>query len=92
MVSSAAKEVIIGDDHPIVLIGERINPAGKKKLAESLVKYSGGLIKDKNQASYIILGIIAIIIIISIFLFHNTFSSLSPEEFKELQNKEGIIP
>lgn len=29
-VSSVAKEVIIGYDRPTVLIGERINPAGKK--------------------------------------------------------------
>jgi 5-methyltetrahydrofolate--homocysteine methyltransferase len=35
-VSSPAKEVIIGDDQPTVLIGERINPAGKKKLTEAL--------------------------------------------------------
>lgn len=35
-VSSPAKEVIIGDGQPTVLIGERINPAGKKKLAEAL--------------------------------------------------------
>jgi 5-methyltetrahydrofolate--homocysteine methyltransferase len=35
-VASPAKEVIIGDDQPTVLIGERINPAGKKKLAEAL--------------------------------------------------------
>src|SRR3989337_1228230 len=35
-VSSATKEVIIGDSHPTVLIGERINPSGKKKMAEAL--------------------------------------------------------
>jgi 5-methyltetrahydrofolate--homocysteine methyltransferase len=35
-VSSPKKEVIIGDDRPTVLIGERINPSGKKKLAEAL--------------------------------------------------------
>jgi 5-methyltetrahydrofolate--homocysteine methyltransferase len=35
-VSSLTKEVIIGDGRPTVLIGERINPAGKKKLAEAL--------------------------------------------------------
>src|SRR4030042_1624818 len=35
-VSSPTKEVIIGDDQPTVLIGERINPAGKKKLGEAL--------------------------------------------------------
>ena len=36
MLSSATREVIISSDRPTVLIGERINPAGKKKLAESL--------------------------------------------------------
>ncbi len=35
-VSSPTKEVIIGDDQPTVLIGERINPAGRKKLQEAL--------------------------------------------------------
>ena len=35
-VSSPGKEVVIGDNRPTVLIGERINPTGKKKLAESL--------------------------------------------------------
>jgi 5-methyltetrahydrofolate--homocysteine methyltransferase len=35
-VSSSGKEVIIGDSQPTVLIGERINPAGKKKLVEAL--------------------------------------------------------
>ncbi len=34
--TSATKEVIISDERPTVIIGERINPAGKKKLAESL--------------------------------------------------------
>jgi 5-methyltetrahydrofolate--homocysteine methyltransferase len=35
-VSSPTKEIIIGDGQPTVLIGERINPAGKKKLTEAL--------------------------------------------------------
>jgi 5-methyltetrahydrofolate--homocysteine methyltransferase len=35
-VSSPTREVIIGDNRPTVLIGERINPSGKKKLAEAL--------------------------------------------------------
>jgi len=36
MLSSATKEVIIGDGLPTVLIGERINPTGKKEMAEAL--------------------------------------------------------
>ncbi len=35
-VSSVTKEVIIGGERPAVLIGERINPTGKKKLAAAL--------------------------------------------------------
>jgi 5-methyltetrahydrofolate--homocysteine methyltransferase len=36
-ISSATKEVIIGDGRPTVLIGERINPSGRKKLSEALI-------------------------------------------------------
>jgi len=35
-VSSATREVLITNAKPTVLIGERINPSGKKKLAEAL--------------------------------------------------------
>ncbi len=35
-VASATREVFIGDGAPTVIIGERINPAGKKSLAEAL--------------------------------------------------------
>ena len=35
-VSSASLEVLIGDNRPTVIIGERINPSGKKILSEAL--------------------------------------------------------
>ena len=35
-IHSKAKKVVIGPDHPTVIIGERINPTGKKRLAASL--------------------------------------------------------
>lgn len=35
-ISSATKEVVIGFDRPFVIIGERINPTGRKKLAEEM--------------------------------------------------------
>lgn len=35
-VSSATKEVVIAEGQPTVLIGERINPTGKKKLPQAL--------------------------------------------------------
>ncbi|MDH3680655.1 MAG: dihydropteroate synthase [Acidimicrobiia bacterium] len=36
IISSATKEVVIGFDRPFVMIGERINPTGRKLLAEEL--------------------------------------------------------
>jgi 5-methyltetrahydrofolate--homocysteine methyltransferase len=36
VLSSATKEVVIGFDRPFVVIGERINPTGRKKLAEEM--------------------------------------------------------
>jgi 5-methyltetrahydrofolate--homocysteine methyltransferase len=37
-ISSKSKEVVIGPGEPVVMIGERINSTGRKKLAESLEK------------------------------------------------------
>ncbi|MBA2374308.1 MAG: dihydropteroate synthase [Chloroflexi bacterium] len=36
IISSATREVVIGDDQPFVIIGERINPTGRKLLAEEM--------------------------------------------------------
>jgi 5-methyltetrahydrofolate--homocysteine methyltransferase len=47
-VSSDKKEVIISFDRPTVLIGERINPTGKKKLQEAL--QAGNLDIVRNEA------------------------------------------
>ena len=47
-VSSATREVIIGGGRPTVLIGERINPTGKKRLAEAL--RSGDLSVVREEA------------------------------------------
>ena len=43
VLSSAKREVVIGFDEPFVIIGERINPTGRKKLAEEMKAgdYSG---------------------------------------------------
>ncbi|MBA3626512.1 MAG: methyltetrahydrofolate cobalamin methyltransferase, partial [Chloroflexi bacterium] len=36
IIASATREVVIGDDRPFVIIGERINPTGRKLLAEEM--------------------------------------------------------
>ena len=45
-VTSATDEVIIGGDRPTVLIGERINPSGNKKLAEALRKGNWDVVRN----------------------------------------------
>jgi len=49
-VSSVNKEVIIGHDRPTALIGERINPTGKKKLAAALQAGDLGLVCQEALA------------------------------------------
>lgn len=49
-ISSAAKQVLIGDEHPTVLIGERINPAGKKKMSEALKAGNLEIVRKEAQA------------------------------------------
>lgn len=46
--SSSSKEVVIGGGRPTVLIGERINPTGKKKLTPAL--QSGDMEPVRNEA------------------------------------------
>ena len=36
VISSATREVVIGADRPFVIIGERINPTGRKILAQEM--------------------------------------------------------
>jgi len=49
-VSSATKEVIIAADKPTVLIGERINPTGKKRLAAALEAGDMDLVRKEALA------------------------------------------
>lgn len=48
ILSSKTKEVVIGDNHPFVIIGERINPTGRKKLAAEMK--AGDFERVKNDA------------------------------------------
>jgi 5-methyltetrahydrofolate--homocysteine methyltransferase len=49
-VASAKQEVIIGGGRPTVLIGERINPTGKKRLAEALKAGDLSVVREEAQA------------------------------------------
>jgi 5-methyltetrahydrofolate--homocysteine methyltransferase len=49
-VSTATKEVVIADNQPTVLIGERINPTGKKKLSAALKAGNLEIVTREAQA------------------------------------------
>ena len=48
--SSAGSEVSIGDAHPFAIIGERINPTGRKKLAEELKRGNYDMVRSDALA------------------------------------------
>jgi len=47
---SARKTVVIGPDRPTVLIGERINPTGKKRLAAALAEGNLDIVSQEAEA------------------------------------------
>ena len=50
VVSSARQTVVIGPDEPFVIIGERINPTNRKKLAEELRRYDYSRVRAEAVA------------------------------------------
>jgi len=54
---------------------------GAPKIIQWVIKYSGGLVKNEKQASYVIFGFVALAIIVSLFLvFRGGEEKLTPEE------------
>ena len=47
ILKSPTKIVAIGSDHPLVIIGERINPTGRKKLAQALEERNLKLVQEE---------------------------------------------
>ena len=67
------------------------------KIIRWVIKYSGGLVKDKKQAQYVLLGFVLLVIIISLFLiFGGGGESISKKPSSDLINipqpEEGYIP
>ena len=73
------KEISAGADLSSMFKGASINPprkfrveqplyAGTPKVIEWTMKFSGGLIKNKNQAQYVLLGFVVLVFIVALFL------------------------
>ena len=55
------------------------------KIAQWVIKYSGGYVKDEKQASYVLIGFVVLAIIISLFLIFGGSGSVgSPKDIKIL--------
>ena len=59
------------------------------KVVQWVMKYSGGLIQSEKQANYVLLGLVAVAMVISLFLFFGgSFGRSNPVpmiDFPELQ-------
>jgi len=53
VISSASKDVVIGFDQPFVVIGERINPTGRKLLAEEMKAGDFGRVEEDALAQVV---------------------------------------
>lgn len=64
------------------------------KIIQWMMKYSGGLAKDEKQASYVLLGFVAVAIIITLFLIFgsgDTRPPISPNDLR-LTPPSGAVP
>lgn len=62
---------------------ERASLPPTPKIIQWAIKYSGGLIKNEKQAQYAVLAIVAVIFIISIFLFASAFKGGAKPLYEE---------
>lgn len=63
---------------------------GTPKIIQWVIKYSGGLVKDEKQASYVLIGFVVVAIIISLFLIFG--NSTSGDLEKIIPKKPYIDP
>lgn len=64
--------------HPSEDFSNKKKPGFGNKLANLIIKISGGMIKDERRANYALLALIAIIFIISFVVVFNATSSPAP--------------
>lgn len=56
---------------------------GTPKIIQWVIKYSGGLVKDEKQASYVLIGFVVLAVVVSLFLIFGGGPS---------QPTEGTVP
>jgi len=65
---------------------------GTPKIIQWVIKYSGGLVKDERQASYVLIGFVAVAVVIVLFLIFGGGRKQQPEKNINSETGQEIIP
>jgi hypothetical protein len=79
---NTTQTVLADDTVPVVEVKDT------PKMVEFAIKNSGGLIKDRRQAEYVLLGIVVVSILVTLFLVFGVIE----KKPKVLKNNLPIIP
>ena len=61
------------------------------KIVKLVIKLSGGAIKEEKHAEWILLGFVVVMIIISLFLFYNSFTKSRGKELTPEQQNQMLL-
>ncbi len=61
------------------------------KIIQWTIKYSGGLIKNKKQANYVLIGFVILAVIVSLFLFFGGGTEISEKNIYNPKTAEPDI-
>ena len=71
---------------------ERPYYRGTPKVIQWVIKYSGGLVKDKKQAQYVLLGFVVLVIIVSLFLIFGGSGEQNTPPVERHIDKQQFLP
>ena len=65
---------------------------GTPKVIQWVIKYSGGLVKDEKQASYVLIGFVAVAIVIVLFLIFGGSGEQNTPPVERYIDKQQFLP
>ena len=65
---------------------------GTPKIIQWVIKYSGGLVKDEKQASYVLIGFVAVAIVIVLFLIFGGSGEQNTPPVERYIDKQQFLP
>ncbi len=65
---------------------------GTPKIIQWTIKYSGGLVKDEKQASYVLIGFVAVAVIIALVLIFSFGGEQATPPVEQYIDKQQFLP